>query len=100
MRQIILVRIATRINAANTTIATVILFTSIRFNCITSTSTFSITIMIIAISTTISITVAVTVALTSFTALMCIIMMSHYCYHCHKTNCTMNVTIITASGKR
>ena len=58
------------INAANTTITTFILSTSIRFNTITARSTIRIAIMIIVIITTISSTVAATFTLTSFTVLI------------------------------
>ena len=98
--QIIVVRTSTRINAANTTITTFMLFTSIRFNIMTATSTISITIMITVIIATISITAAVTITLISVIVLIRIIMISIIVaiIVTFLINCTMNVTILTASG--
>ena len=97
---IIVVPSSTTVNAANTTITTFILFTSIRCNTIAFTSTFSTTIMITVIITTISIPVAVTILLTTVFVLIHIILSSTivaiivtFIIHC-----TMNVTMIAASN--
>ena len=71
--QTIVVRTSARTDAANSTITTCILFTSLRFNTIAFTSTSSTTIMITVIITTISVSVAVTITLPSIIVLVHII---------------------------
>ena len=93
--QTIVVRTSTRVHAANTTITTFILFTSIRCNTIAFTSTFSTTIMITVLLTTISITVAVTITLTSIIVLVHIVLSSSSVavIVTFIIYCTMNATI-------
>ena len=87
-------------NAADSTIATFILFTSIRFNTIAFTSTISKTLMITVIITTISVSVAVTITLPSFIALIHIIMTNTIAAIIVTLvrNCLMDVATITASN--
>ena len=89
-----------RTNAANSTITTFILFTSIRFNTTAFTSTISTTIMITVMITTISVSVAVTITLHSIIVLIHIIMLNTIVgiIVTLVSHCIMNVTIITASN--
>ena len=98
--QIIMVRISTRTNAANSTSTTFILFTSIRFKNIAFTSTISTTITITVIITMISISVAVTITLPSIIVLIHIAMLntSVDIIVTRVSTCIMNVTILTASN--
>ena len=90
---------STRTNAANSTIATFILFKSIKFDTIAFTNTTSTTIMIIVIIATISISVAVTTTLPSIIALIHISMINTIVaiIVTRVSKCIMNVTIVTAS---
>ena len=98
--QLLVVRTSTRTNAANSTITTLILFTSIRFNILAFTSTISTTIMITVTIATISISVAVTITLPSVIVLIHIIMINTIVQIIVTlvSNWIMNVTIITASN--
>ena len=96
-----MVRTSTRTNAANSTITTFILFTSIRLNSIAFTSTTSTTITITVVVTTISISVAVTITLPSFIVLIHTILINTIVAIIVTlvSNCIMDVTSITASNR-
>ena len=93
-------RTSTRTSAANSTITTFILFTSIRFNTIAFTGTISTTIMITVFITTISISVAVTITLPSFIVFVHTTMIKTIVAIIVTlvSNCMRNVSIITASN--
>ena len=96
--QIIVLRTSARTNAASCTTTAFILFTSIRFNTIASTSTSSTTIMITLIVSTISVTVAVTITLPSIIVSTHIIMIYTIVAVIVTliSKCIMNVTVATA----
>ena len=95
-----MVRTSTRTNAANSTITTFILFTSIRFNTIAFTSTIRTTIMITVVITTISVSVAATITLPGIIVLIHILMINTIVAIIVTLvrNCIIDVTVVTASN--